>query len=249
MATLSSANFIRVTCITAARPSSARSPASEKKQLKRHSNTPSKLLQFSEAEKTYFKSRLAALKADWDHHREDEIKALTLRENQLNDRLRRLTDAFLDGAIDRPLFEERKAALLMERRALEENLADLHQTGQSRLDRLAEFLELAGTAYFLYKMGLADEKRDLVKIVTSNRRVDGKKLTIPLSNPFQEVAKRSENTNGCPERDIPRTWDRLLNTLIRLNTLGQLPVLDGLSGLLAHNTHNEGEPKTGDGSA
>lgn len=84
----------------------------------------------------------------------------------------------------------------MERKALEEHLTNLRQTGQSGPSRIAEFLELAGSASFLYKTGLADEKRDLVKIVTSNRAVGGRNPTMTLSNPFREVAKRHSVQSG-----------------------------------------------------
>ena len=206
-------------------------------------------LRLDAEEMAYLKARLPQLKANWQTQRESEIKALTLRQGQLQDRLNRLTDAFIDGTIEKPLFEERKRALLLERKSLEETMADLRHDGQAGPDRIAEFLELAGTAYFLYETAKADEKRDFLKIVTSNRNVDGKNLEITLSNPFAELAKRHLVTSSPPYRDIPRTWDRLLNTLIKLNTLGQLPVLDGLCGLLEHHIRNPVEPKAGDSAA
>src|SRR5439155_4895340 len=96
---------------------------------------------------------------------------------------------------------------------LEEQLAALRNEAKSVPDRLAEFLELAGDAYLQYKLGLAEEKRDLLKIVTSNRQVAPKKVELTLAQPFCEVANRFQNSNGAPYRDIPRTWDRLLQKL------------------------------------
>jgi hypothetical protein len=61
--------------------------------------------------------------------------------------------------------------------------------------------------------GLREEKRDLLKIATSNRQVEGKRVDFTLSFPFLEVAKRFKNTNGAAYRDIPRTWDSLLSQL------------------------------------
>lgn len=74
-----------------------------------------------------------------------------LRLGQLQDRLCRLTDAYLDGSIDKQIFEERRAALLMQRKELEENLGSLKDSSRSLPERLAEFLELAGSTYLLYK--------------------------------------------------------------------------------------------------
>jgi site-specific DNA recombinase len=144
---------------------------------------------FSDEEKSCFAARIAKLKVDWGNRQEDERKAINLRLGQVQDRLNRLTDAFLDGAIDRELFEQRKAGLLMEKKAFEENLGALADQNQSLPDRLAEFLELAGSAWLSYRMGISEEKRDLLKITTSNRLVDGKNLELTMSFPFSEVAK------------------------------------------------------------
>lgn len=101
----------------------------------------------------------------------------------------------------------------MERKDLEEKLAQLKENSRSVPDRLSEFLELAGSAYLSYKIGLSEEKRDLLKIVTSNRQVCKKSVDLRLSIPFDEVANRFQNSNGAPYRDIPRTWDRLIQKL------------------------------------
>jgi hypothetical protein len=171
-------------------------------------------LQFSEEEKAYFRKKIEQFKNDWGKEREDQINSLSLRLSQLQDRLNRLTDAYIDRVIEKEIFEERKRALLMERKDLEEKLAQLKENSRSVPDQLSEFLELAGRAYLGYKMGLPEEKRDLLKILTSNREVFGKSVDLRLSIPFDEVANRFQNSNSAPYRDIPRTWDRLIDKLI-----------------------------------
>jgi len=183
------------------------------------------LLVFDDKEKEHFKKKIASMKINWASQRDADIKAANLRLAQLQDRLNRLTDAFLDGSIEKIVFEERKSGLLMERKQMQDNQVRLEGTSASGPDHLAEFLELAGTAQLLYDTANVEEKREFLKIVTSNRTVDGKKLQLALSNPFQTVANRSKNLYGDPHRDIPRTWDPLLEELTRLNALGQLPLL------------------------
>jgi hypothetical protein len=78
---------------------------------------------------------------------------------------------------------------------------ELLQAGsQSVPDRLAEFLELAGSAYLNWKIGVPGEKRDLLGIVTSNRLVGGKNLKFEFNLPFNLVAERLETTNGAGGR-------------------------------------------------
>src|SRR5204862_272434 len=95
--------------------------------------------------------------------------------------------------------------LLLERKDLEESLAALKNAGRSLPDRLEEFLELAGSLYLQYKIGLPEEKRDLLKIVTSNRHVEGKNLAITMSFPFCEVANRGDKgaEPGCQPQSQP----------------------------------------------
>lgn len=65
----------------------------------------------------------------------------------------------------------------------------------------------------LYKSALPEEKRDLLRIVTSNRRVSEKSVDITLAEPFDQIANRNKITYGAPYRDVPRTLDALLNSL------------------------------------
>jgi site-specific DNA recombinase len=171
-------------------------------------------LQFTDQEKTYFQEKIQNLQEDWGNERRELTKTVSLRLNQIEDHLNRLTDAYIDGVIEKEIFERRKTALLMEQRELEEKLIQLKEENQSIPHRLAEFLELAGSAYLQYKFGLLEEKRDLLKIITSNRLVEGKRVDITFSFPFSEVANRSKNSNGGPMRMIPRTSDLLLSKLI-----------------------------------
>jgi site-specific DNA recombinase len=172
------------------------------------------LLRLNERERAYAIQKIGGLKEDWSKQREGLTQALRLRLGQLNERLARLTDAYIDRVIEKDIFEDRKTALLMERKDTDEKLIQLNRESQTVPDQVAKFLELAGGAYSLYKSGFPDEKRDLLKTITSNRHVEGKNVEFMLALPFNELANRSENTNGSPYRDTPRTLDRVLSKLI-----------------------------------
>jgi len=172
-------------------------------------------LQLSPEEVSFCRQKVSELRHNWAQQRDDELRANVLAAGKLQERLGRLTDAFLDGAIDKHLFEERKTALLMDRRRLDEQKRELEGGVKTLPDRLEEFLELARMANFNYKMRLPEEKRDLITIVTSNRAVRAKTLDISLSPPFDAVAKRWKGSNCGPRQDMPRTWDRLIPILLK----------------------------------
>jgi len=164
-------------------------------------------LQFNERERAYLATCLTRWRKDWRDGKADAERALRLRLDHLQARIARLTDAFLDNVIDQRLFEERKKALLLERQDIEERLASPTPAGRELPDRIAEFFELAASAYVGYKTALPDEKRDLLRILTSNRRAKRNTLEITLSPPFQAVADRGSVTNGGPQRDRLRTLE------------------------------------------
>lgn len=155
-----------------------------------------KQLEFTQEEKDYFRVKILKMKQDWTSERDQAVQALRLKQQKLQDRQDRLTDAYLDKLIDQQTFEQRKTALINERCLMDENLKSLTTQARSLPNRLSQVLELAGSAYLAYRLGLVDEKRDLVKTLTSNRSVDGKLPMFVLSSPFNLVAKRFENLFG-----------------------------------------------------
>jgi len=179
------------------------------------------LLRLNEEERVYATQEIARLRADWDKKEESLVQSLHLRLGQLNERLGRLTDAYIDRVIEKDIFEERKSALLMNRREVEERMTELDQQGRTIPDLVAQFLELAGSAYTLYKSSLPEEKRDLLKTITSNRQVEGKSTEFMLALPFAELANRPENTNGRPLRDIPRTFGPIFQSIYAWFQTGQ----------------------------
>ncbi len=173
-----------------------------------------KRLTLGEKEKDYLLTRMEQIREEWRREDEEITTRLQLQLGKLQDRLNRLTDAFVDQLIDQTLFEERKAALLMERKDVEEKLLQARANPESMAKALREFLELVGSASTKYKMGLHEEKRDLVDSMTSNREVNEKNVILTLKEPFSLVANRYQNSLSAPSRMIPRTLDSLLHKLV-----------------------------------
>jgi site-specific DNA recombinase len=169
-------------------------------------------LEFTAEERAYLEGEIVRLKKDWIQEQEALLESMQLRLGKLQERLARLTDAYIDRLIEKEIFEERKTVVLMERKAIEESYSDTNQRPVP--DQLAEFFELSGAAYLRYKLGNPDEKRGLLKIITSNRTASGKEVDISLSLPFSEVANRCKNTNGVPCRDRLRTLAKTFRVIL-----------------------------------
>ncbi|HUG96269.1 MAG TPA: recombinase family protein, partial [Nitrososphaera sp.] len=98
-------------------------------------------LEFTQEEKDYFRSRLSNMRSDWGKERETVIRTLELQLSQVQARENRLTDAYLEGALDRQSLEERKTTLLAERRHLTDKLVAIRANPASMPDELAAILE------------------------------------------------------------------------------------------------------------
>lgn len=170
-----------------------------------------RMVEFNQREKKYLENKLEQLRASFRIEQQAEREMLRLRGARIDEHLARLTEAYLDGELERGLIQEKQKTLLFERQSIRDQLAS--EQVQSLPVRLSQFLELAESAHVSYEIGTPIEKRDLLEIITSNRVVAGKNVECSLSNPFDQVAKRPQNGNGgpCPVR--PRTLDRLLKSL------------------------------------
>ena len=170
-------------------------------------------LQFLPEERQYLRQELANMRMDAKSNQEEAIRALDLRLAQIQDRLSRLTDAYIDRLIEKEPFEQRNKALLAERLDLRNQLTEWQSGKRNPGDDLSEYLERADGAYLAYRRATPDEKRDLLESLTSNRLVEGKSVTIMLTLPFSEIANRFEGQDGGPRRVAPRTCRQLLANL------------------------------------
>ncbi|MDA8088371.1 MAG: recombinase family protein [Nitrospiraceae bacterium] len=165
-----------------------------------------KPVQLNENEIAYLKGKIDYLRENWEEAFTEQKKALKLNLVQIQEKLDRLTDAYIDRLIERDVFEARKTSLLVEKKSMENKLSEIDRNPKAFLEKLSEFLELAGSLYTSYKLGIPEEKRDLLKIVTSNRNTDGKNVQFELNLPFRETANRNNISNSAPYRATPRTY-------------------------------------------
>lgn len=121
---------------------------------------------------------------------------------QCEGRLTRLTDALLDGDLDKDMYEARKAGLLKERRKLQDLLEAPEE--ETAGERLLKKLELGKTALVSLDTKFAPQLRDTLRKMTSNLSVREKNLDITACFPFDEIAKERLIRLGAPYSQIHR---------------------------------------------
>jgi DNA invertase Pin-like site-specific DNA recombinase len=173
-----------------------------------------KPLQLSKPEITCAERWFAKARINQSNREKQELERCQLNLAQLRDRLMRLTDAYLDGALDKRLLDERRGTLLMEEAGLKQKIADLQAGRSDTLVRVEKFLELIKTASNLHNLAMPEEKRALAKKLTSNLGAGPKNVAITLTAEAQEIANRPKLLCSSPDRGVPRTWDILLTRLV-----------------------------------
>ena len=173
-------------------------------------------IEISPDEAVELETLISKLRDNWEDEQRKFSAALNIKKGQIQSRLDRLTDAFVDGAIDKETFIDRKGRLVRDQRVLEEKSAKGVNTSQSVVDRVSKFLELAKTAYSSYIRAIPLEKRELLESVTSNRWVERKNVELELPFALEALANWRSFTCGDPKRGTPRTFDaqRIFQQLI-----------------------------------
>ncbi|WP_430445276.1 recombinase family protein [Sphingorhabdus contaminans] len=132
-------------------------------------------------------------------------QTLTLRQNNLRERQHRLTDALVDGLIDKDTFNERKRGLLFEEEALRIEEANLRQRAATAA-HLRSIIELAKNLKRSHELADRSEKRRLVEMTTSNRVVRGKSVYIEPQNWLCDLRNVAGVTEGEPSRSRDRIF-------------------------------------------
>jgi site-specific DNA recombinase len=130
------------------------------------------------------------------------IAQAKLALGRADDLLHRLTDAYLEGTIDRDLFEARKARLLEERRGHLDAINQPPEEGET-LTTLKK-LELGNAALQKAEIGTSEKIRDAVSLVMSNLVARGKELGFVLLFPFDALLNERISSNGAPYRGEAR---------------------------------------------
>ncbi len=148
---------------------------------------------------------LEYLQAERFQRRKELLRGAELNLANIDIRITRLTDAYIDRLIDKEIFDQRNQKLLQERIAATETFEEIRSQINASDEKTQKFLELIRAISNNSDKADPNENRDLIKTVTSNFQIDGKKLVFELKNPFRELAFNPDLCYGGPYRDRSRT--------------------------------------------
>lgn len=171
-------------------------------------------MQLDDDELAELKEALGDLESRWRDDRQEVVTSLELTKSKLQERMNRLTDAFLDQVIDKGAFEERRVTLIKEMREIDEWIARSRDDPTNQINAATKFLEQARSLQSVYILAKPHAKRDFLNDATSNRFVDGKNVEIQWNPPYEALADR-QNLDCCDHlRDRPRTFEGLVKQVV-----------------------------------
>lgn len=167
---------------------------------------------------TLTSQELATLDLEVEHKRagiQDGLSAerevLNLHLKVVTDRQNRLTDAYVDGALNREDFEQRKTALQMERFDIEERIRTVESGESLVMADIDHWVRLIKEASLFTQTLRLDELRDWLEEAMSHREASRKDVVFTLRKPLAEVSLRATGPNGRPsETTCPSFWRQWL---------------------------------------
>lgn len=140
----------------------------------------------------------------WSANEIGVAESIQLQQGRISQKLERLTDAYIENAIEKSLFEEKKEILMVELQGLRHKTTQISNQNDAIFRKAKNFLELIKSVKNSYLSAITDEKRKILKIVTSNLSIQGKIPMITMRSPFQEIANRYDFLTCGHELNTPR---------------------------------------------
>jgi hypothetical protein len=169
---------------------------------------------------------LAAIDREIGHWRQrsqggDIRKTLAMKLQNIDDRIHKLEDAAIDRIIDAESFSQRKERLLIERaKLLEQSRKTANSDKDARM--LRSFLERLKSLAEHYEFAEGREKREIIKITTSNRLVGDKNVSVEPAY-WLQTTQKSLGVFSCAES---RTTSRTRHDVSNLNIDELLEIAD-----------------------
>ena len=133
--------------------------------------------------------KLESENADVRHSSDLFVQNLKNNISAVSARLHRLTDAYLNEALELSEYLDRKNALTAEKRTLEEKLSDFERKGNHWLELMRNWILEANQAGNLIKQENLSGMKDFLVDIGSNRRVAAGMLLAEFKTPWNLLAE------------------------------------------------------------
>jgi len=162
-------------------------------------------IKFNPAEGEILNELLIQAQDNWIETQKGLEESLQMQNKKLALKLERLTDAYLESVIDKEQFEDKKGQIMIEQQELRRNEGHFEIQKEAIFKKAQNFLGLLKDLKKSFIIATNEEKRKILKFITSDLTLQGKNLMLTMQSPFYEIANRPELMSGELNREIPRS--------------------------------------------
>lgn len=153
--------------------------------------------------------QLEIIQLAWNSDSSKLQKANELQGRVINDKLNRLTDAYVENLVDKVGYEERKEKLMISLQNIVKNESYILKQKEFVFTRTKKLIELLKDLKNTYQIAIVEEKRKLIKNIISNFTYFPDKLVITIRSPYLELMNWYNSIKCEDDRDTPRTFANL----------------------------------------
>ncbi len=138
------------------------------------------------------------------------LKEYNLKISQINEKEQRLLDAYLEKVITKEEYTKQKEFMLIKIKELQEKKEKINTDKKEIFKQISSFVELCKTPVKYYKLANQDEKREMLEIISSNLRIDGRRALFTMVSPYSDLSFRSISSSCGVNQETSRTMNRII---------------------------------------
>lgn len=148
---------------------------------------------------------------------EEQRKEIVARRKQLSNRQQKAYDTLMDGGITLDKYNENNARYEAELAEIQRKEERLDNADQHFYITVGYLLSLFEHAEQLFEVAETDEKKQIIGLILSNLKLDGKKLTFTLKKPFNSLLSQPKGLLWLALQDLIRNPSKYIISLNDFN--------------------------------
>lgn len=122
---------------------------------------------------------------------------ITIKLNELDEEAKNLFRGYMRGKCDEKMYNELKTEIEMEKEKLQKDMDKYLEIDAETDEILANIAEIAANVGKFLKSPIISEKRDILKLILSDCKTEGKNIAFSIVKPFNELLKTPETDKWC----------------------------------------------------
>ena len=122
---------------------------------------------------------------------------ITIRLHDLDEQIKTLFRGYIQGKCDEKMYNELKTKIELEKEKLQKDMDRYLEIDTETDEILANIAEVAANVGKFLKSPIISQKRDILKLILSDCKTDGKNLCFSIAKPFDKLLKTPEINKWC----------------------------------------------------